>query len=139
MKKISILIICFFIAGCSGQHKDTEVVGKINWTKNYSEAYKIAKESSKPVMIFFTASWCPYCIKLGKEVFTDDYVAEISEKFVNIFIDIDKDLETAKEFSVKGVPTILFIDPGKNINKPYLGNRTAKDFAEKMKSFLKEY
>lgn len=74
-----------------------------------------AKAEGKPVIIDFWASWCIYCKKLDKLVWTDAAVVAESARWTTIKIDAtatdDADMAAIKaEMGVTGLPRVVFID-----------------------------
>ena len=98
--------------------------GGEGWISDFEAAKKEAAESNKDLLIDFTGSdWCGWCIRLNKEVFQHDAFKEgVKDKFVLVELDFPKDKskiteETlaqnkvlAKEYGVRGYPTILLTD-----------------------------
>jgi len=112
---------------------------KIKWNLNVKEGLEFAKQHQKPVLVFFSASWCYWCRKLNHDVFMNDQVVKLSESFVNILVDVDKNSDIARKFGVRGVPDIYFIkNDGKSIIQ-YNGNRTAEDMIDKMYPYIKTF
>ena len=69
--------------------------------------------SEKPVLIDFFATWCGPCQMLGpilKEV-----KDQLSDKVSIIKIDVDKNQELAAMQQVRGVPTMLLFQNGKQL------------------------
>ena len=74
-----------------------------------------AKAEGKPVIIDFWASWCIYCKKLDKLVWTDAAVVAESARWKTIKVDAtatdDADMTAIKEeMGVTGLPRVVFID-----------------------------
>lgn len=126
------------IAGCFGESDRTRA-GKIEWVFNYAEGLRIARESGKPAMLFFTADWCAPCVELKKQVFTDKRVVEASHRLVNIWIDVDKDRETLAAYNVRGIPAIFFLSPSGEAIGRFDRERTAGPFAKMMDEVAGRY
>jgi len=113
--------------------------GKIQWMDQFQEGLALSKKSKKPVLVFFSATWCYWCRKLNQDVFMKDDVASLSERFINILIDVDKNPELASTFGVRGVPDIYFMDQNGKQVVQYNGNRTSTDIISQMRSVLVKF
>ncbi len=94
-----------------------QVVGapesKIAWQHDVEAAFTIAKESNKPVLAVFGASWCPPCRTMKREVWSDSQVADAVESgFVPLYIDVDDRslAEFSSRYNVASIPTVLVLD-----------------------------
>ena len=70
-------------------------------------------KSDKPVLVDFYATWCGPCQMLGpilKEV-KDNFKERISI----LKIDVDKNQEVAAHYRIKGVPTMMLFQNGKQL------------------------
>ena len=71
--------------------------------------------SSIPVLVDFWATWCGPCRKLGPVV---DEIAEAYDgkvKFVKI--NVEESLETAKKYSIRGLPSLLVFKNGEAVER----------------------
>jgi thioredoxin-related protein len=91
--------------------------GDINWV-SYEDGMKESAASGKLVVIDFHADWCKYCVKMDKETFTNKAVIkEMTDNFVCISVDTDKEKELQAEYGAKSLPTFWFLESdGKRIN-----------------------
>ena len=83
-------------------------------------------------LVLFYAPWCPHCKTMMPD--WDKFAAENKSSVKAIKVNSDEQPDLVKEYSVQGFPTILLLDAsGKNI-ATYEGERTAKGFAEFVKT-----
>lgn len=101
---------------------------QINWQTNYEAAAAQSKESSKPVLLFFTGSdYCGACHKLEDEVLnTPQFAQAAGDKFLFVMVDLPADQgrldsltrvqnpQLKQKYSINGLPTIIVVDPAHN-------------------------
>lgn len=102
----------------------------IKWY-SLDQALPIAKEQGKFIFIDFYTSWCGYCKKMDRDVFSKKEVIDLlNNDFIAVKIDGDskKQLDidgykiterdiAKKEFKVKGYPTYWWLTPsGKKLH-----------------------
>ena len=104
---------------------------ELNWLTDLPKAQAQAKSENKLVMIDFTGSdWCPWCIKLNKEIFsTPDFAAYADKNLVPVEIDFPRkkqqtpELKKAnqqleKQYKIKGYPTVIVLNSqGKKVGE----------------------
>lgn len=86
----------------------------ITWTNNLESAQKLAFNSDKNIMVFFTAEWCSPCRIMKRQVFADNEVKHVIDaKVIPIEIDIDDPNAEAlvKQYNIAATPTTIFINP----------------------------
>lgn len=69
--------------------------------------------SDKPVLIDFYATWCGPCQMLGPIL--KDVKDSLGERVSIIKVDVDKNQELASMQQVRGVPTMLLFQNGKQL------------------------
>jgi len=86
---------------------------KVAWfAGDLGKALAEAKASNKLVFADFTASWCTWCMKMNREVFSTDEVATALEPVVCVSIDYDKQRDTADRYLVgKQLPVVIWFNP----------------------------
>ena len=112
--------------------------GSPKFVTDYAKVLADSKESGKPVILIFSASWCPPCQTMKKEVYPDAAVKPFHDKFIWAYLDADdeKNKKAMEKFGVEGIPHIEFLSSaGKSIGKQ-VGGGSPEDFAKKLKSLL---
>lgn len=71
--------------------------------------------SEKPVVVDFWAPWCGPCRKLGPIL--DEVANELGEKVKIVKVNTDENLDTAKAYSISGLPTLLVFKDGKAVER----------------------
>eukprot|EP00250_Pteridium_aquilinum_P035810 c9956_g1_i1 orf=329-688(-) len=88
---------------------------------------------NKVVVVDFTATWCGPC------KFIAPFFADLSEKYPNLIflkVDVDEMNDISTEFEVRAMPTFLFIEKKRTVDKIVGANKhelevKVKHFAEK--------
>jgi thioredoxin 1 len=67
-------------------------------------------ESALPVVVDFWATWCPPCRMIAP--FLEQIADEYEGKALVCKVDVDKNQALSQRFSVRSIPTILFVKGG---------------------------
>ncbi|MEE8427496.1 MAG: thioredoxin family protein, partial [Woeseiaceae bacterium] len=116
------------LAGCGDNQSDSpprdyrltvdkpaakKVDSGIEWfVGTVDEAFAAAKESEKPIYLYWGAVWCPPCHAIKATVFKSPEFIERSKLFIPVYLDGDADNAQAygEEFGVRGYPTMIVFD-----------------------------
>ncbi len=107
-----------------------------------AEAVRQAQADGKPVMLDFSANWCPPCRELEAGAFRDPEVSRTGEQFVKLKADLSGDLSEevkslVERYQIRGVPAVLFLGPdGSETGSRVLTAIPGEDLARHMREAL---
>ena len=121
------------------------------WLTDFEKAKAEAAERNVPILADFSGSdWCGWCIRLDKEVFTqEEFKAYAAENLVLLMVDFPskkkqdpavkaQNKKMGKQYGIRGYPTILLLDAeGKVLNKTGYQKGGAAAYVEHIKDLLK--
>ena len=70
-------------------------------------------QSDKPVLVDFFATWCGPCQMLAPIL--TEVKTNLGERISIIKIDVDKNQAVAAQYQVRGVPTVILFQNGKQL------------------------
>jgi thioredoxin-related protein len=93
------------------------------WLSDYKQAVAQAKSENKNILLDFTGSdWCPWCIRMDKEVLdTPEFKAFADKNLVLMLVDFpqtkqlpqkvqDQNNDLQQKFAAEGFPTFILVD-----------------------------
>ena len=110
----------------------------ITFLTDANAALSQARTSGKPAVLVFSASWCPPCQQMKKEVYPSAEVTALRSDFVWAYLDLDEPANRpiAQRFGVQGIPHIQFVSAdGRPLGKQ-VGAISAPEFAAELKDLL---
>ena len=113
---------------------------KFNWeyAKTVAQLEEVIKNSSKPVMVDYWATWCVSCKELDNITFKDPKVVKELKKYKLVKVDVTNntkdDKALMKKFNLFGPPALIFFENGKELkSKRIVGYKSPKEFLEIVK------
>jgi thioredoxin-like negative regulator of GroEL len=116
--------------------KPAIVRGSLRFIEGYEAGYAAAAEQKKPMLLFFTASWCHFCHQLAADAFNDATVVSLSERFVCVLIDADREPHVCSYFRVRSYPTIQFVSARGQLLNRMVGKRPGRELSRQMHAAL---
>ncbi|MEM4325724.1 MAG: thioredoxin [Candidatus Pacearchaeota archaeon] len=87
------------------------------------------------VFIDFYADWCMPCLMMAP------IIEEIGKKFKGKIkfgkINIDENIELAKRFEIRSIPSFIIFEDGK-IKERFIGTMYIKELEDKLKKYIKQ-
>ena len=81
----------------------------VAWTTDPAVGFERATTEKKPVLLYFTASWCPPCQKMKSTTFASPDVAEALRDCVTVKVDVDDNREMAATHRVRSIPHMKLV------------------------------
>ncbi len=111
----------------------------IVWQHQFDQALKLAKETGKPLLIDFWASWCGPCKRMDTEVWSDSALRVMAERYIFASIDVDADKTTESHYLVHAIPTIVVADPWGHTVQRHEGYASGPEVLDMLKQLPSDY
>ena len=128
-------------------------VEALEWETDFKKASSTAKTSGKYIMLDFSGSdWCGWCIKLEKEVFSQDAFKDFAEKnLVCVLVDFPRNKkqtveqkqqnrDLATKYRIQGYPTIIILGPdGEPVSMTGYLQGGSKNYVQHLNEIIERY
>lgn len=128
---VSLFLVLVAVTGCLAGPEDP-AAPRIQWVQDLPVGLRQARESGRPIMLFFSADWCAPCLQLKKYVLSDKRVVGASQRLVNVYIDTDANPELVTTYGIRGIPAIFFLKPDGQMIGKFSGDPTVSNFVKQM-------
>nr|BAL58168.1 thioredoxin 1 [uncultured Acetothermia bacterium] len=71
--------------------------------------------ATQPVLVDFYADWCGPCRAIAPII--EEIAAELKEKLKVVKLDVDQNQQTAMQYGVQSIPTLLLFKNGKEVER----------------------
>jgi thioredoxin 1 len=72
-------------------------------------------QSSQPVLVDFYADWCGPCRAIAPIV--EEIARDLSDRLKVVKIDVDQNPQTAMQYGVQSIPTLIIFKNGKEVER----------------------
>lgn len=119
MKMVSSSVLVFTLCCSSvpevGRPVKSPSGSTLHWQAHDEAILESARQDGYPVILNFSADWCPPCHELDEFTFSDPRVIESMNDFVMVKVDLTawdapESNELKRQYGVIGVPEIHFLD-----------------------------
>lgn len=112
---------------------DTARVSAMNYVISPDEAFKLSRETGKPIFVNCYAKWAGPCVGMDQFVFSNkEYAAYMDKKFVCLFVDMQSDegKSIAQKYNVNAYACYLVLDADGNLIHRIQGGTRLPEFRE---------
>lgn len=105
----------------------------VPWRTDIAAAQAEAKQSNRPLLMYFTATWCGPCQSLRHTTWADPAVEEALRQYVPLKVDIDQHRDVAMDYHVEAVPHFVLLSPEGRPQRLASGAMDSADFLSWLK------
>ncbi len=130
---VSVLIASALLAASASVQAEPLV-----WNEDMQVAWKNAQEKGQPLLLFVSTEHCSYCERMKRQTFQDKTVIKhVSEGFVAVAVDAEKQSELVKKLRVRLLPTTVIVDVEGRVVDSIRGFQTAEQLHKRLMSTLR--
>lgn len=107
----------------------------IAWHHDYATAFEDARNRKQLLWIQFTGPWCPNCVRMDRDSFSDRSVRELAASgFVAVKLGADENQDLALGFDLTGLPATVVVAPSRQVLAVHQGYLAAEDLTRLLRS-----
>jgi hypothetical protein len=86
-----------------------QTAGTIAFVESCAAGRRLADAGNKPLLIIFRATWCRWCSAFTQQTLNDPAIVALSEQFVCVQVDADRNGDVCRRYGVTHFPTVLIL------------------------------
>lgn len=109
----------------------------IIWANNYASAQQQSAESGRPIILYFTGTWCVPCRIMKRQVWADEQVMKlVNRHFIPVAIDVDapENASVMTRYKIGGPPVTIVTDSQGNVFDWRTGGISTSEFLDLLNS-----
>jgi len=99
----------------------------IAFVESCAAGRRLADATGKPLLLIFRAAWCRWSAAFTQQTLGDPAIVTLSEQFVCVQVDADRDATICQQFGVTQFPTVLILAADNNEVSRRSGHTLAAD------------
>ncbi len=105
---------------------------------DFERGLKECKKSKKPILVDFSARWCPGCMRLDKEVWPRPEMKKTLQQFIKVKLDADRFANKAlmDKYQVGGIPAMLILNCAGEEMERFVDFQEARSLKKNLENFL---
>jgi protein disulfide-isomerase len=106
-----VLTVLVLMLAFSNFRKRATPHDNLPWRKDLNAAKQEAAAANKPLLVYFTATWCGPCQSMARDVWPQPQVATALGSVIPVKIDVDEHPDVARSFDVNAIPRLQLLHP----------------------------
>lgn len=132
VKKTLLILIAFLAAGFAPAQPpsppaeaSSSISFGVGWINSYPDAVKLSKAMKSPLLMVFTAEWCPPCRMMHDQTYPDPRIQALLKRIACLRVDVDANHELAMTWRVAGIPRLIVLNVAGQVLADHIGFMSA--------------
>ncbi len=108
------ILLLFSLISCASASHAPRASSWETGAPGYQNAVYEQERRKEPMLLYFNAAWCPYCISFENKTLYKPQVENALHDVIKVRLDADKDPELFQTYGVESMPKLLVVYPDKS-------------------------